>query len=141
MSLTDAQISRILLGALKSGGAPVTQDDVGELDIYVENGYEYLEEQHTYDPRQYATNSSSIAVQYFAGWRFCSLRPNLADLSSFYQAQFERAEMDWAGQAAEQVNIHHNEYPENHTRVSWNNPDPLNMDDNVFGVDPNRLGT
>lgn len=138
--MTDKQISRLMLGPLVNAGI-ATPDDVDELDIYVTNGYEYLEEHHQYDPRQYATISSAIAVQMFAGWRFTSIRPNSGSLASYYQGQFEKAEMDWAGEASTAVNIHHNEYIENQTRVSWNNIDPLNQANNIFGVDPNRLGT
>lgn len=141
MALTDKQIARLLLGAMRSNGGDVSPDDIDELQIYVSNGFEYLEEHHQYDPRQYATVSADIAVQFFAGWRFCSIRPNMVSFAQYYQQQFEVAEQDWAGEAATAVNIHHNEYPENRTRVSWNNADPLNQSTNVFGVDPNRLGT
>lgn len=140
MALSNKQISRLLLGALRSANVGVTPDDVDELDIYVENGFQFLEEQHFYDPKQYATVSADIAVQYYAAWRYCSLRPNLVQLSVYYGQEFANARRVWAGKAAEEVNIDHNEYPENRRRVSWNEEDPLDQSFNVFGVDPNRLG-
>ena len=139
--MTDKQISRTLLGALRGSGVNVKPDDVDELDIYVANGYEYLEEHHQYDPRQYATTTAQEAVKFYAAWQFCVFRPDLANLAARYREEFKAARIDWAGEAATQVNIHHNEYPENRTRVSWNNQDPLNQSTNVFGVDPNRLGS
>lgn len=142
MALTDTQISNLLLGALRrSAPTIVSPDDKDELDIYVTEGFETLEEQYIYDPRQYATTSAAMAVQYYAGWRFCSLRPDLANLSSYYQNQYLASVIEWAGEAAAQVNIEHNEYPENWTRNTWRNPDPLEQNLNWFGVDPNRLGT
>jgi hypothetical protein len=140
MSLTDAQIARLALGGFR-GRVNVNADDVDELVIYVGTGYDFLEEQHNYDPRQYAITSSAVAVQHWAMMRFCEVRPDLLELASFYRGLFRQSQLDWAGEAATQFNIHHNEYPENRTRVSWNNDDPLNQSQNIFGVDPNRLGT
>ncbi len=137
MALSDTQIARLLLGAFRGSGVNVKEDDIAELEIYVANGYDWLEENHIYDPKQYAVTTSAIAVQHYAAWRFCSIRPDLADLAAFYYNQLEIAEIDWAGQAAEDANIHHNEYPENRTRVSWNNDDPFG--DEAFGF--HELGT
>jgi len=141
MSLTTNQISRLALAGLRGSKVNVKPDDIDELDIYVEQGFDYLEEEHTYDPKQYGVTSSSFAVRHFAMWQFCAVRPDLINLAQYYEGQFEKERMNWAGVASTQVNISHNEYPENRTRVVWNNEDPLGNGYNEFGVDPNRLGT
>ena len=141
MAMTDAQIARILLGALVGEGVNATEDDIDEIILYVDNGFEYLEERHVYDPKQFGVTAADIAVQYYAGWRFCSVRPSLIELAQYYKGQFELATIEWTSRASIERNIEWMEYPENQGRTSYNNTDPLGQLTDIFGVDRNRIGT
>lgn len=141
MALTDEQIAKLSLGALRRSGISVSPDDLEEMELYVEEGFDYLEEHHVYDPKQYAVTSGTTAVQYYALWRFCSIRPDMANLSSHYKNEYMLAERSWSGEAATQANIDHSEYPENRTRVTWNNDDPLNQSRGGLFDSRYRLGT
>lgn len=141
MGMTDAQIARTVLGPLRSEGANVTPDDLDEIKLYVQNGFEYLEETYIYDPKQYAINAADTAVRYYAAWQFCDMRPSMVNLAGHFQVQFEIWEIRWQSAASREVNIDWMEYPENQNRVSYNNENPLNQGTDVFGVDRNRIGT
>jgi len=141
MALTDAQITTLVLGSLRGEGVNVNEDDRDEVELYVANGFEYLEERYQYDPKQFGIAAADIAVQYFAAWRLCSARPSLIQMGQYYKEQFELALIEWSSRASIERNIDWMEYPDNQNRVSYNNEDPLDQNVNEFGVNRNRLGT